>query len=57
MGSDILLVVYENGFSSRFCRKGKTGTYKDEMSEGLVQKMNAWISDGLAGELAFDSTE
>lgn len=48
-GSIFVFVVNRNNFSSRFCRKGKAGTYKQEISEGLIQKMNNWIDDGLVG--------
>lgn len=31
----------------RFCRKGKAGSYREEMSEELIKRFDVWIAENL----------
>lgn len=42
------IVVFEFGFYFiffRFCRKGKVGSYREEMSEELIKRIDDWIAE------------
>lgn len=41
----ILITKKKTHFDYRFCRKGKVGSYKEEMPEKFIEKFDNWTSE------------
>lgn len=33
----------------RFCRKGKVGSYREEMGQALIKRFDEWIAEKMEG--------